>query len=87
MGGWCPGPHANSVRDTGLRSSKGRGPWGNKGQTSLFQGRDISSGSQQRKEVHTAQWGGSGSTAMTPLFPASESARAGPAQEFPTLGQ
>ena len=48
-----------SVRDTGLGSSKGGGPWGNKGQTILFQGRDISSGSQQEGSAHSPV-GGSG---------------------------
>lgn len=43
---------AGSTRDTGLKSSKAGGPWGNKGQTRLSQGRDTSSG---RKEVSTAQ--------------------------------
>lgn len=45
-------PCAGSTRDTGLKSSKAGGPWGNKGQTRLSQGRDTSSG---RKEVSTAQ--------------------------------
>lgn len=44
---------------TGLRSSKGGGPWGNKGQARLSQGRDTSSGSQQEGSEHSPV-GGSG---------------------------
>lgn len=51
--------HAGPTRDTGFRSSKGGGPWGNKGQTRLSQGKALPQ-ADGRKEVSTAQWEGVG---------------------------
>lgn len=57
--------HAGPTRDTGFRSSKGGGPWGNKGQTRLSQGKALPQ-ADGRKEVSTAQWEGVGKQCSDP---------------------
>lgn len=61
-----PDDYAGSVRDTGLRSSKGRGPWGNKGQTTVpGQGHFLRQPAGRKcTQPSGREWG---STAMTPI--------------------
>lgn len=68
---------ASSTRDRSLGNCEGGGPWGNKGQTRLSQGRTLPQAAS-RKEVSTAQWKGVEEHCPDPpLFPALGSAGAG----------